>query len=85
MYRDDIGQCWPAGLPVIMTRWFQRNLGIVMGVYWAAQGMGPVIFAPLFRWLLENQGWQHTFTLIGNLCEIKGEVIYVVLAYRKAA
>ena len=20
MYRDDIGQCWPAGLPVIMTR-----------------------------------------------------------------
>ena len=54
-------------LPVIMTRWFQRNLGIVMGVYWAAQGMGPVIFAPLFRWLLENQGWQHTFTLIGTI------------------
>jgi len=52
-------------LPVIMTRWFYRNLGIVMGIYWAAQGIGPVIFAPLFRWLLENHGWQYTFTVIG--------------------
>ena len=25
VYRDDIGQCWPAGLPVIMTRQKQRN------------------------------------------------------------
>ncbi len=54
-------------LPVIMTRWFYRHLGIVMGIYFAAQGLGPVIFAPLFRWLLETQGWQHTFLLIGTL------------------
>ncbi|MCC6532325.1 MAG: MFS transporter [Burkholderiales bacterium] len=52
-------------LPVIMTRWFHRHLGIVMGVYWAGQGIGPVIFAPLFRWLIETQGWQHTFMTIG--------------------
>jgi MFS family permease len=52
-------------LPVIMTRWFQRHLGIVMGLYWAGQGIGPMIFAPLFRWLLDTQGWHHTFTVIG--------------------
>ena len=52
-------------LPVIMTRWFARHLGIVMGVYWAGQGIGPMIFAPLFRWLLETRGWEHTFTVIG--------------------
>ena len=52
-------------LPVIMTRWFHRHLGIVMGLYWAGQGIGPMIFAPLFRWLLETQGWHHTFTVIG--------------------
>jgi len=52
-------------LPVIMTRWFYRRLGVVMGIYWAAQGIGPMIFAPLFRWLLENHGWQYTFTTIG--------------------
>ena len=52
-------------LPVIMTRWFYRRLGIAMGIYFAAQGLGPVMFAPLFRWLIENHGWQHSFTLIG--------------------
>jgi MFS family permease len=52
-------------LPVIMTRWFHRHLGIVMGLYWAGQGIGPMIFAPLFRWLLETEGWQYTFTIIG--------------------
>jgi MFS family permease len=58
-------------LPVIMTRWFHRHLGIVVGIYWAGQGIGPMIFAPLFRWLLENKGWQNTFTVIGLvLCAI---------------
>src|SRR5262245_26730546 len=52
-------------LPVIVTRWFYRDLGIVMGVFFAAQGLGPVIFAPLFRWMLDHHGWQNAFTLIG--------------------
>lgn len=52
-------------LPVIMTRWFARNMGIALGIYWAGQGLGPVIFAPLFRWLLETRGWSETFLLIG--------------------
>ena len=52
-------------LPVIMTRWFHRHMGITLGLYWAAQGLGPVIFAPLFRWQIETHGWQHAFTTIG--------------------
>ena len=52
-------------LPVIVTRWFQRHLGVVLGLFFAGQGIGPMIFAPLFRWLLENRGWEHTFKEIG--------------------
>jgi MFS family permease len=52
-------------LPVIVTRWFYRHMGVAVGLYWASQGLGPVIFAPLFRWQLETQGWQNTFTTIG--------------------
>jgi len=26
VYRDDIGQCWPAGLPLIMTRYWQMAM-----------------------------------------------------------
>ncbi len=35
--------------------------------------------------MLNNKQLADTFTLIANLCEIKGEVIYVILAYRKAS
>src|SRR5690606_37195878 len=52
-------------LPVILTRWFNRHLGVVTGLYWPGQGIGPLIFAPLFRWLLETEGWRDTFTVIG--------------------
>ena len=34
---------------------------------------------------MNNRELAETFTLIANLLEIKGEVIYVTLAYRKAA
>jgi len=51
-------------LPVILTRWFDRYMGLAVGIYWAAMGVGPMIFAPLFRWLIETRGWSQAFTLI---------------------
>lgn len=52
-------------LPVILTRWFNRHMGLALGIYWAGFGIGPMIFAPLFRWLIETRGWEWTFTVIG--------------------
>jgi len=51
-------------LPVILTRWFDRYMGLAVGIYWAAMGVGPMIFAPVFRWLIETRGWPQAFTLI---------------------
>ena len=52
-------------LPVILTRWFARHMGLALGIYWAGFGIGPMFFAPLFRWLIETRGWEWTFTVIG--------------------
>jgi MFS family permease len=52
-------------LPVILTRWFKRHMGLAIGAYWGALGAGPVLFAPLFSWLIETRGWQNAFTSIG--------------------
>ncbi|HEX2829784.1 MAG TPA: MFS transporter [Burkholderiales bacterium] len=52
-------------LPVILTRWFKRHMGIAIGCYWGALGAGPVLFAPLFSWMIETRGWQNAFTTIG--------------------
>ena len=54
-------------LPVILTRWFDRYMGLAVGIYWAAMGIGPMIFAPVFRWLIETRGWAPAFTLIAVL------------------
>lgn len=51
-------------LPVILTRWFNRYMGVAVGTYWAAMGIGPMIFAPVFRWLIDTRGWEQAFTLI---------------------
>ncbi|MDP2951715.1 MAG: MFS transporter [Chloroflexota bacterium] len=57
-------------LPVVISRWFYRWMGLALGLYWAALGLGPVIFAPLFRWLIDTQGWRWTFFVIGTIVAI---------------
>ena len=52
-------------LPVIVTRWFEKKMGLALGFYWAALGAGPAIFAPLFRWLIETRGWESAFMMLG--------------------
>ena len=52
-------------LPVIVTRWFEKKMGLALGFYWAALGAGPAIFAPLFRWLIETRGWESAFMVLG--------------------
>ena len=52
-------------MPVLVTRWFDKKMGLALGIYWAALGAGPVIFAPLFRWLIETRGWESAFLVIG--------------------
>jgi MFS family permease len=52
-------------LPVIITRWFNRKMGLALGIYWAGLGMGPVVFALLFRWMIETRGWEAAFLAIG--------------------
>jgi MFS family permease len=52
-------------LPVLVTRWFEKKMGLALGFYWAALGAGPAIFAPYFRWMIETRGWESTFLVTG--------------------
>lgn len=52
-------------LPIVLTRWFYHSLGLAMGLAWMGVGVGPIFISPLFRWLIENVGWQESFYLVG--------------------
>lgn len=52
-------------LPVTITRWFHRRVGLATGLYWGAVGAGPMLLVPVFRWLIDNQGWERAFYILG--------------------
>lgn len=53
-------------MPVAITRWFGRGMGVALGFMWASLGMGGVVGPVVFRWLITNLGWQRTFFLAGG-------------------
>jgi predicted MFS family arabinose efflux permease len=52
-------------LTATVTRWFHRRIGLAVGLIFASTGIGPVMMAPLFSWLVDSAGWGSTFLVIG--------------------
>lgn len=52
-------------MPVTITRWFNKKLGLAMGIMWTSLSIGPIVFSPLIRWMLETRGWQPTMIIVG--------------------
>ena len=45
--------------------WFNRRLGLAMGLVAASIGLGPLLFSPLVRYLIGQWGWGPTLMAIG--------------------
>jgi MFS family permease len=58
-----------------VTMWFQKHLGVAMGLLQAAQGLSNVLFAPLMVLLLTHGGWRWAFWGPG----IVGGILLLVL------
>ena len=58
--------------------WFRRRLGLAVGLLWAAGGLGSALFAPGVASLLENFGWQSTFSVVGI---VGGTVILLMVPF----
>jgi MFS family permease len=52
-------------LPVLLSRWFNRRLGLVMGLMWVSTSIGPAVVSPLMSRSIEAAGWAQTFTVFG--------------------
>lgn len=49
----------------LITRWFEKKRGIVMGIMMAGNGVGPFIFSPLVTWIIFWWDWQTAFVMLG--------------------
>jgi MFS family permease len=51
----------------ILSPWFPRNRGRMLGLADAGNSLGQVVFLPLAQWLISAIGWRDTFRIFGVL------------------
>ena len=52
-------------LAVSITLWFKRRQGLAVGIFSSGTAVGPLVFAPLFRYLIDLYGWNTAFLILG--------------------
>jgi cyanate permease len=51
----------------LLTEWFIKKRGLVMGLKFALMGVSAVIIVPIVSWLVQNAGWRMTCVIWGIL------------------
>jgi MFS family permease len=51
----------------VLSPWFPRRRGRMLGLADAGNSLGQVIFLPLAQWLISTIGWRDTFRILGLL------------------
>jgi MFS family permease len=49
----------------VLTRWFVKMRGLVVGIVSAGAGVGMMVMAPLSQNLLTSYGWRTSFVVLG--------------------
>ena len=56
-----------APFTVILTHWFERNRGMANGLAGVGIGIGPLLFVPMFQYLISLFGWRFAFLVFSLL------------------
>lgn len=51
--------------PTIIPRWFNKNVGLMIGIAAAGSSIGGAIFNPICGVLISNFGWRTTYAILG--------------------
>jgi MFS family permease len=59
---------WSGSFAKVVTNWFDRNLGLALGIAALGAGLGSAIIPALSHILLDAFGWRLAYVWIGALC-----------------
>jgi MFS family permease len=51
--------------PTIIPRWFNKNVGLMIGIAAAGSSIGGAIFNPICGMLINSYGWRTTYIILG--------------------
>jgi predicted MFS family arabinose efflux permease len=71
----------------VVSSWFDRRRGIVMGLVLAMSPMlAQAAFAPLVRWLVQLYGWRQSYRMLGlAVLLVAGAAVLLLIRTRPAA
>ena len=55
------------GFPTIIPRWFNKKVGLMIGIAAAGSSIGGAIFNPICGMLINSYGWRTTYIIFGAL------------------
>jgi MFS family permease len=58
---------WPISYLQLVASWFERRLGLALGLTNAGIGIGAACLPPLATHLIANYGWRTTYAILGAL------------------
>ncbi|MBQ7705423.1 MAG: MFS transporter [Selenomonadaceae bacterium] len=53
------------GFPTIIPRWFNKKVGLMIGIAAAGSSIGGAIFNPICGMLINSYGWRMTYIILG--------------------
>ena len=51
--------------PTIIPRWFNKKIGLMIGIAAAGSSIGGAVFNPICGMLIQNYGWRTTYIILG--------------------
>ena len=54
----------------LITRWFEKRRGLVMGIMMSGNGVGPFIFSPVITWMIFTWNWQTAYMVLSALMTV---------------
>ena len=79
-----IGLCMPliTAVPIslLIQKWFDRNVGLALGIAFMGSGLGGMIFNPLGSFFIQTLGWRYAYGIIGLLMFVMlGGVSFLII------
>lgn len=71
--------------PTIIPRWFNKKVGLMIGIAAAGSSIGGAIFNPICGMLINNYGWRTTYIILGAVILIVVSPIIGIFLRNKPA
>lgn len=52
---------------ILLTNWFERRTGFVIGLAYMGSGVGGMVFSPIIGSLIHSCGWRMTFVILAGI------------------